>query len=114
MDITKLEARVNAANKRLNKAAELAELFDLLEKKFMEQEGTIDAISGLLESMLVNVENASILDDASQRMGTIVDGQQKIETTVAPRLIENREEPKEAERPRPAAESSPWAEADKG
>jgi len=118
MDLSKLEERVNAANQRINKAAELQELFDLLEKKFIEQEDTINAITQLLESVLDNIDNTPVLDDARQRVERIIQNHGKEGLADATRLIENKKVSfavnSETSYPRPVAGSSPWYDADKG
>lgn len=117
MDTTKLEERVlekrvNIANKKLNKIAQLLNLFDKLEEKVLEQEKTIGTLTSQLVSVLDNVDNVLVLDDAVQRVESIIENykEKKVSSSLPPN--KNYKENVIMDSPRPIADASPRLDED--
>ena len=117
MDTTKLEERVlekrvNIANKKLYKIAQLLNLFDKLEGKVLEQEKTIGTLTSQLVSVLDNVDNVLVLDDAVQRVESIIENykEKKVSSSLPPN--KNYKENVIMDSPRPIADASPRLDDD--
>ena len=85
MDTNNLEERVNVANQKLDKILQLLNLFNKLEEMVLEQKETIGALNAHLVSLLDNIENAPVLDDAVQRAKSIIENPKEKDAMPLPR-----------------------------